>query len=108
LPAGFFFRGIRDYPSTIFGDGDNTRRLMKGAWHMLSWVMIGSAAALFTMAFTNLIPDGATLARFIAAGWTGATAAYLWYALPRPFMLIRTPIWINTVGTVVFSWLGSR
>jgi len=107
---GFFFKGIREYPKTMWGDGDTTIRLMKGAWHMLSWVMLGSAGTLLVMALTDYIdpPSRVALSWLLILGWTGATVSYLRYALSKPEMLRRAPIWINTLGTVAFTWLGIR
>jgi hypothetical protein len=106
----FFFRGIREYPTTIWGDGNTTLRLMKGAWHMLTWLMTASALTLFVMALTNYIdaPERFAIAGLIVVSWTGATLVYLRYAVPRPAMLLRSPIWINTVGTALFTYLGTR
>ena len=105
----YFFKGIsrQSYPNTPFGDGEITRRLMKGAWHILTVTLLGVSVVLFAMAFTDLVESPKMVARMIAILFVGATLVVAAYAVKRPDILYRAPLWIATAGTAAFAYLGT-
>jgi hypothetical protein len=38
--------------------------------------------------------------------YTGMTLIVAYYAMRRPFILVRAPLWVLTGGVALFSWLG--
>jgi hypothetical protein len=101
-----FFKDIKFRPS-YWGDTDITWRLVLGGWHLLTATLAVMAVALYALAFTRFFEHPREIAQFIAWQAIAFNVVVAYYALGRPFILLRAPLWILTGGVALFSWLGA-
>jgi len=104
-----FLKGIKaKLVGSYWGDADITWRLVMGGWHLLSVCLGITAYTLYMLAFTaHPFNAPRELLQLIIWQYTGMTLIVFYYALPRPFILMRAPLWVLTGGVALFSWLGS-
>jgi hypothetical protein len=60
-------------PSTLFGDGDITKRFFRVGWHAVTMDFFLSAAMLLLLGSTNWLENSSIIARFIALHFFGYT-----------------------------------
>ncbi len=101
-----FFKGVK-FPGSYWGDGDISWRLVLGGWHLLTVVLAVTALTLYALAFSNYFAAPREIARLITYQYLAMTAVVAFYAVRRPFILVRAPLWILTGGVALFSWLGA-
>jgi hypothetical protein len=101
-----FFKDVK-FRGSYWGDEDITWRLTLGGWHLLTVALIATAVQLYALAFTHVFEHPREIAWLITLQYIGFTAVVAFYALGRPFILVRAPLWILTGGVALFSWLGA-
>ena len=101
-----FFKDIK-FRGSYWGDADITWRLVLGGWHLLTVALGVTSVTLYLLAFSNYFEQPRQLAMLIALQYLGMTAVVAYYAVGRPFILLRAPLWILTGSVALFSWLGS-
>jgi hypothetical protein len=104
-----FFSGIKDssYPSTIFGDSYITKQLIKVAWHFLTTALLFGALGLYIAALTDYFGNPTMIVRAIALEFLVFDILFFLYALTRPAILVRAPLWILLSLVVGFAWAGA-
>ncbi|MEW6369087.1 MAG: hypothetical protein AB1714_31050 [Acidobacteriota bacterium] len=94
---------------TPFGDGDITRRILRGAWHFITLDFLLSAVILLALAF-SCVPAGAReMSRFISLHFFGY-ALIIWIVAGHRFVhvLIHVPQWILLSAIAALAWWGGR
>lgn len=92
-------------PSTPFGDGDITRRILRGVWHFVTIDFVLSAAMLTALSVRPWTEGSADVARFISAHFV-AYAVLIWVCAGRRLahVLTHVPQWILLLTIAVLAW----
>lgn len=103
-----FFKGIPDstYPTTYWGDGDITKRLMKGAWHFLTVSLGVAGVSLLLLSFTSYFEQPAIIANLIFWEFVGYAIVFIYYAIGRPAIIFRAPLLFALAAVAICSWIG--
>lgn len=96
-------------PSTPFGDGDITRRILRGVWHFVTIDFALSAATLAALSVRPWNEGSVDVARLISAHFL-AYGLLIWVLAGRRLahVLTHVPQWVLLLAIAMLVWWPTR